>query len=104
MSDPELLVYEPLDGAIVEAARSAFLKAVRAGCGEREVAVPSWAHLAEVSLFATEDGPGERWLRFLAGDTTRWYILTGPIDEAEIVMTAAHFGEMLANDVLPWEQ
>ena len=104
VADPELLVYEPVDDAIVEAARLACLTAVQRGCAERGVEAPSWAHLAELGLSSVEDAPGEYWLRFAAGDTTSWYILTGALDHDDIVMTAAAFGEMLANDVLPDEK
>ena len=104
MADPELLVYEPVDDAIVKAAGSACLQAVQRGCAERGVEAPRWAHLAELSLSTVEGAPGQHWLRFAAGDTTSWYILTGPLDEDDIVMTAAAFGEMLANDVLPEEK
>lgn len=103
MSDPELLVYEPLDDAIVRAARSACLKAVRRHCAERGVEAPSWARLAVLSLSPPDAVTGERWLRYAAGDKTTWYISTGPLDENEIVVTATAFGEMLANDVLPGE-
>ena len=83
---------------------SACLKAVRRHYVERGVEAPSWAHLAELSLSTAEGEPGEHWLRYAAGDTTTWYILTGPLDEDDIVATAATFGEMLANDVLPEER
>lgn len=103
VSDPELLVYQPLDDAIVDAARAACLEAVRTGCAERGVAVPTWARLDELSRATIDEAGGERWLRYAAGDTTRWYVLIGPIDENDIVMTAVDFGTMLANDVLPLE-
>jgi hypothetical protein len=95
--DPERCVYEPLDPGHEEQVRDHFAarfdaEAQRLGVGSRGIGLRS------VSVSVERNGDGHRWLKFLATDSSTWY-LGWDGDWADAISHAEQFGEMMGESL-----
>ena len=91
-----------MQASTLVAARAACASAVAQRAAERGRAVEPWAVLADAGISAP-DATGERWLRLIAGDSTTWFLASDDFSAEAVVEAAEEFGQMLADDILPWD-
>lgn len=99
--DPASFTYAPLPAELHLRCLTAGARALQRRAVERGVN-PSVLGLASVQVSEERDEEGEQYVRYLSTDGQTWHTQGAPDKNPdEIVATAAHFGEMLADDILP---